>query len=67
MCLAYPGIVKDIKGLQATIKYPSSLVRVLIGDKKVKVGDPVLVQGGVIVKKISKRESGDIAKAWSEI
>jgi hydrogenase maturation factor len=84
MCLAYPGTVKKLSGLKATVEYPSSIViasfvlepkqsrqknmrQVLVGDKKVKVGDKVLVQMGIIVKVISEKESDLIKKSWQEI
>ena len=67
MCLAYPGTVKEINGLSAIVKYPSFEKKVLIGDKKIKVGDKVLVQMGIIIKKISTKESKLILDTWNEI
>lgn len=67
MCLAFPGTVKEIKGLSATVKYPSFSKQVLVGDKNVKVGDKVLVQMGIIVKVLSKKESKSIQNAWNSL
>lgn len=67
MCLAYPGIVKEINGLKAVVKYPSYSKNVLVGDRDVKVGDRVLVQMGIIVKIISRKESKLITDAWNKI
>jgi hydrogenase maturation factor len=66
MCLAYPGTVKDIKNLQATVDYSTFSEPALIGEKKVKVGDKVLVQMGVIVKIISNHESKLISDVWKQ-
>lgn len=67
MCLAYPGVVKEINGLKATVEYPSFSKKVLVGDQFVKVGDRVLVQMGIIIKTISTKEFKLITKAWNEI
>lgn len=67
MCIAYPGIVKKIEGLKAVIDYDKESREVLIGDKKVKVGDKVLVQMGIIVKVLSESEAKEIKEAWNTI
>ncbi|MFA5025287.1 MAG: HypC/HybG/HupF family hydrogenase formation chaperone [Candidatus Shapirobacteria bacterium] len=67
MCLAYPGTVKKIEGLEATVDYVTSTRRALIGEKKVKVGDKVMVQMGIIVQIISDKEAKTIKKAWDEV
>ncbi|HEX9007836.1 MAG TPA: HypC/HybG/HupF family hydrogenase formation chaperone [Patescibacteria group bacterium] len=67
MCLAYPGLVKEISGLKATIQYPSGTRQALVGDQKVKVGARVLVQMGIVVKVLSKKESNLITTAWDSI
>jgi hydrogenase assembly chaperone HypC/HupF len=66
MCLAIPGQIKEIKGLQATIAYPGETRKAFLGnDIKVKPDDYVMVQMGVIVKKISNREAKISLEAWS--
>lgn len=67
MCLAYPGTVKKIDGLEATVDYVTSTRQVLIGDKKVKVGNMVIVQMGIIVQIVSKKEAKSIKSAWKEM
>jgi len=67
MCLAIPGKIEQIKGRQATVRYPNVVRNVLIGDDSVKVGDYVLVQMGIVVGIISKEEADVSMKAWSKI
>ena len=67
MCLSYPGRVKNINGLKATVEYTSSSKQVLIGDKQVKVGDRVQVQMGVIVKVLSDQEFNSVISSWDEV
>lgn len=67
MCLAIPGKIEQIKGRQATVRYPNDVRNVLIGDDSVKVGDYVLVQMGIVVGIISKEEANVSMKAWSKI
>jgi hydrogenase assembly chaperone HypC/HupF len=57
MCLAIPGKVKKIKGRQALVEYPGEVRPALIGEKGVKVGNYVLVQMGIIIKILSKKEA----------
>jgi hydrogenase assembly chaperone HypC/HupF len=67
MCLAIPGQIKEINGLQTTIAYPGETRKALLGDDiKVKLGDFVMVQMGVVVKKLSAKEAGLSLKAWTK-
>lgn len=67
MCLAYPGKVKEVNGLKAKVEYPGSVRSVLIGEKKVKAGDSVLVQMGVIIEIITAKESKKIEDTWKKL
>jgi hydrogenase assembly chaperone HypC/HupF len=67
MCLAIPGKIEQISGHQVTVRYPNDTRKVLVGDDPVKVGDYVLVQMGVVVGIISKKEADVSLKAWSKI
>ncbi len=67
MCLAIPGKVKMINGQVAVVEYPNEVRKVLIGEKKIRAGDWVLVQMGVIIDKISKKETEVILKTWSKL
>ena len=56
VCLAIPGQVIKIKGRQAIIKYPGQENPAMIADEPVKIGDMVMVQMGIIVKKLDQQE-----------
>lgn len=67
MCLAYPGIVSQVDGKSVVVDYPSGKKTVLLGIKNVHPGDRVLVQMGVIIKKLSKKENDKIIEAWCSL
>ncbi|PIR43449.1 hypothetical protein COV24_02820 [candidate division WWE3 bacterium CG10_big_fil_rev_8_21_14_0_10_32_10] len=64
MCLAFPGKVIKIEGRLATVKYPEEERQAMIGEKNVKVGDTVLVQMGIIIQIITKKQAKDKQDAW---
>ena len=64
MCLAAPGRIIKIEGKKATVKYPGSKRFAFVGEKNVKVGDFVLVQMGIIVQKISSKDTKEAERAW---
>lgn len=64
MCLAFPGKIKKIEEKKVLLDYPQEKRYALIGDEKIKVGDYVMVQMGVIVKKLSRPEAQAALKAW---
>ncbi len=67
MCIAAPGKIVRTHNKQADVDYGDGVVRtVLIAHHKVRPGDHVLVQMGIIVKILSNEESSSIQKAWSE-
>lgn len=57
MCLAFPGKIKKINGKSATVEYPLETREVLVGEKNLKVGDLVMVQMGIIIKKLTPKEA----------
>lgn len=65
MCLAVPGKIKKIDGKKVLLDYPAEKRYALIGDEKVKVGDYVMVQMGIIIKKLSQSEARSAIKAWN--
>ncbi|MBU4099048.1 HypC/HybG/HupF family hydrogenase formation chaperone [Patescibacteria group bacterium] len=65
MCLAFPGKIKKIEGKKVLLDYPEDRHYALIGDEKVKVGDYVMVQMGIIVKILSQDEAKETFKAWN--
>lgn len=67
MCIAVPGKVIKIENKKALIQYPGGETRdALIADEKVKPGNFVSVQMGIIVDVLSKKESLCAAKAWKK-
>jgi len=64
MCLAFPGKVIKIEGQKVTVQYPQEVREVLLGGEKVKVGDYVLVQMGVVVKSLTAKEYKVSSEAW---
>ncbi|MBN1168931.1 HypC/HybG/HupF family hydrogenase formation chaperone [Candidatus Woesebacteria bacterium] len=64
MCLAIPGQVKKIDGQKITVKYPGEERFALLGNEKLKKGDCVMVQMGIVIKVLSKKEAKESLKAW---
>ena len=64
MCLAVPGKVKEIRGRKVVVDYGSEVREVLGGGVPVAVGDFVLVQMGIVVKVLTKKEAEISLKAW---
>lgn len=64
MCLAIPGKIVKVEGKKATVQYPSETREVLVGDQKIKKGDFVMVQMGIVIKVLSKKEATETLKAW---
>jgi hydrogenase assembly chaperone HypC/HupF len=66
MCLAIPGKIKQIDGREALVEYPGETRRAFLGDDvKAGAGDYVMVQMGVVVKKLSAKEAKLSLKAWT--
>jgi hydrogenase assembly chaperone HypC/HupF len=57
MCLAIPGKIKKIEGKRVYVQYPEEVREVLAGDEKVKVGNYVLVQMGIVIKILTSKEA----------
>lgn len=57
MCLAIPGKIVKIKGDNATIEYPGEKREASLIEKDFMVGDYVIVQNKVVVKKITPSEA----------
>jgi hydrogenase assembly chaperone HypC/HupF len=64
MCLAIPGKVKKIEGMKLLIQYPGEEREVLDGGVPVEIGDNVLVQMGIVVKKLTAEEAQAAGSAW---
>jgi len=66
MCLMVPGkIVKISKG-KATVDYGTEKREAGIVEKGYKVGDYVIVQGKVVVSKVSEKEAIAALKNYSQ-
>ncbi len=67
MCLATPGKIKQIDGREALVEYPQERRKALLGDDvPARVGDYVMVQMGVVVKKLTAKEAETALKAWQQ-
>lgn len=64
MCLAIPGKVKEVQGERLLIEYPTETTQALAGGMPVKVGDYVLIQMGIAIKIVTKKEAHMLWKAW---
>ena len=64
MCLAIPGIVKEIQGEKLIVEYPTETRQALAGGMALKVGDYVLIQMGIAIKVVTKKEAEVSWKAW---
>lgn len=64
MCLAIPGKIVRIDGRQAQVEYPGETRKVLLTDDvKVDISDYVMVQMGIVVKRISQADYKLLTKA----
>lgn len=67
MCLAIPGKIIQIDGRQAEVQYPNETRKVLLTDDvKAGVGDYVLVQMGIIVKRITPTQAKLSLDSWQQ-
>ena len=67
MCLAIPGKILDIKKDDLTVSYPTGDRKAVNTGLSLKKGDFILVQAGIAVQKVPKREALECIKAWKEI
>jgi hydrogenase expression/formation protein HypC len=66
MCLAAPGKVIKIEGRKATVQYHDDIRYALIGEERVKIGDYVLVQMGIIIQILFEKDAAASEEAWTE-
>ena len=64
MCLAVPGKITEIKNEIATVDYGAEKRKGKLIGKNYKKGDYVIVQGGVVVQKVDKREAMEALKMY---
>lgn len=65
MCIAAPGKVIEIEKGKALVKYGDQTRYAMVGDAKVKVGSYVLVQMGIIINVMSKKNATTAEQAWN--
>ncbi len=66
MCLTIPLKVVSVKAGQAVVSDGRQRFLVMRGQAKAKIGDYVLVQQKIIIKKIPKIEARQILALWSQ-
>ncbi len=66
MCLMVPGKVIKIEGDHVTVDYEVEKRKGIVLDMPCKVGDYVLIQGGVVVEIVPKDEAERALKSYKE-
>lgn len=67
MCLAIAGQIKSVTGRKAVVKYPGETRVAMLSDDNVKPGDYVMVQMGIVVKKLTQSEANASLRAWAKV
>lgn len=69
MCLTFPGRVIELKGEFVSVDYGEDGVRENINNSLVNapVGSYVMVQGGFVIRALSKEEAKESLDAWKMI
>lgn len=66
MCYAIPGRLVELDGKTGTVDYFGEKRKVLISFQKVKVGDYVYAQGGILIDKIPEKKALEILGFWKD-
>lgn len=67
MCLAIPGKIIKIEKGSVVVDYGKEQRTAKIIEKGYSVGDYVLVQTGIVAKKLSEKEAIESIREWSKI
>jgi len=67
MCVAIPGRVVSIDGINAVVDFNGNKVNAITGLKQIKPGDRVLVHAGCILQKVAEEEADSLAELLREI
>jgi len=67
MCLMIPGKIVAMNKDIATVDYDLEKREAKIIDEKYKIGDYVLVQGGIVLEKVPKKEAEEALKNYREV
>lgn len=57
MCLAVPGRIVKIDKDAVTVDYSVEQRKGRLIERKYKVGDYVIIQGGIVIQKVPKKEA----------
>ncbi len=66
MCLAVPGKIIEIKKDEVIVDYDIEKRKGKLIDEGYKVGDYVIIQGGIVIEKIPKDEAKDALKLYKQ-
>lgn len=67
MCLAVPGMVKDIDGDEAEIDFGGVTREANISLVDVEVDDYVIVHAGYAIERLEEEEAKKSLEAWEEV
>lgn len=69
MCLTFPGRIMAVKGEFVSVDYGEDGIRENINNSLVNapVGSYVMVQGGFVIRTLSKEEAKESLDAWKMI
>lgn len=69
MCIAAPGRVTKIKGREVEVEYPglNEKRRAMLSGDKVKVGEVVMVQMGIVVRVLGEEEARQVNESWNQM
>ncbi len=67
MCLSVPAKVLEVRGHKALVSSRGWTREVDASHVKARVGEYLLVQGGVAMMIIDRKEAQDILEAWDEV
>ena len=67
MCVAVPGIIKNIEGNTAEVDYNGNVVKAHTGIVSVNEGDYVLVHAGMIIQKLNEEEAQKMINLFGEL
>ena len=66
MCLAIPGRIVSINQDRAIVDYNTKKRTAKIVEGNYKVGDYVIVQGGIILQRIPKKDAEEMLKLYAQ-
>ena len=66
MCLAVPGKITEIKDDVATVDYGLEKRKGKVIEKNYKEGDYVIIQGGIVIQKVEKKEAEEALRLYKK-